>query len=144
MQKILITSLFLLGLMVMTSSAQSKEEKKVADAVEQLRKAMVDGDKIALENIAMEQLSYGHSGGHVEGKAEFVDKIVSGKSDFVTLDLTEQTIVVSGKTAIVRHKLSAQTNDSGKPGEVHLLVLLVWQKTGGQWKLLARQAVKAS
>ncbi|MEK7226911.1 MAG: nuclear transport factor 2 family protein, partial [Bacteroidota bacterium] len=34
------------------------------------------------------------------------------------------------------------TNDGGKPGEVHLLVMLVWQKQGGKWILLARQAVK--
>ena len=34
------------------------------------------------------------------------------------------------------------TNNDNKPGEVHLLILLVWQKQHGQWKLLARQAVK--
>jgi hypothetical protein len=44
--------------------------------------------------------------------------------------------------AIVRHKLNATTNDSGKPGEVHLLVLLIFQKDHKEWKLLARQAVK--
>ncbi|MEQ1678647.1 MAG: hypothetical protein ABL876_18265 [Chitinophagaceae bacterium] len=43
---------------------------------------------------------------------------------------------------MVRHILNAKTNDGGKPGEVHLRVLLVWQKTGGKWVLLARQAVK--
>jgi ketosteroid isomerase-like protein len=73
-----------------------------------------------------------------------VEKIVSGKSDFVSIDLAEQTISISGKVALVRHILHAKTNDGGKPGEVHLRILLVWQKKGGQWKLLARQAVKMS
>jgi ketosteroid isomerase-like protein len=122
--------------------AQSKSEKQVAAATEQLRKAMVDGDKAALENLVTEQLSYGHSGGHIDDKKEFVEKLTTGKSDFVTIDLTEQTVSVSGKTAIVRHILKAKTNDGGKPGEVNLRVLLVWQKLGSQWKLLARQAVK--
>lgn len=122
--------------------AQTKKEKAVAGAVEQLRKAMVDGDRAGLEAVVSDKLSYGHSGGQVEGRAEFVEKIASGKSDFVTIDLTEQTIYVSGKTAIVRHTLSAKTNDGGKPGEVHLKILLVWQKEGKHWKLLARQAVK--
>jgi len=103
---------------------------------------MVDGDKTALENLATEQLSYGHSGGHIDDKKEFVSKLTGGGSDFVTIDLTEQTVSVSGKTAIVRHILKAKTNDNGKPGEVNLRVILVWQKQGGQWKLLARQAVK--
>lgn len=131
-------------LLAVTVKAQSKEETKVATAVEQLRKAMIDGDKAELEGVVWDELSYGHSGGHVEGKQEFVEKIVSGKSDFVSIDLTDQTIKVNGKTAVVRHKLNAKTNDNGKPGEVHLLILTIWQKRSGHWKLLARQAVKAS
>lgn len=126
------------------TSAQSKNEKAVATAVDQLTKAMIDADKTVLENIADDQLSYGHSSGHIDDKKTFVDKIVSGKSDFVSIDLAEQTISISGKVAIVRHILNAKTNDGGKPGEVHLKVMLVWQKQGGGWKLLARQAVKIS
>jgi ketosteroid isomerase-like protein len=49
---------------------------------------------------------------------------------------------VKDKTAIVRHNMAAKTNDNGKPGEVHLHILLVWQKQHGNWKLVARQAVK--
>ncbi|MGB3007693.1 MAG: nuclear transport factor 2 family protein [Chitinophagaceae bacterium] len=122
--------------------AQSKKENQVVEANEQLRKAMVDADKAQLEKLVSEKLSYGHSGGHIDDKKEFVEKITSGKSDFVAIDLTEQTVSVSSKTAIVRHILTAKTNDGGKPGEVHLRVMLVWQKMAGKWKLLARQAVK--
>ena len=78
----------------------------------------------------------------VEDKAEFVRAIVSGESDFVTINLTEQTIKIAGNAAIVRHKLSATTNNSGKPGTANLALLMVWQKQKGGWKLLARQAVK--
>ena len=126
----------------MVVHAQSKVETGVANAVEKLRKAMIDGNKEELENIVSDKLSYGHSGGHVEGKDEFVEKIVSGKSDFVTIDLKDQTINISGKTAVVRHKLNATTNDNGNPGEVHLAIFLIFQKEHKQWKLLARQAVK--
>jgi len=122
--------------------AQTKDEKAVANTVERLRIAMIDGNKAELESIASDKLSYGHSSGYLEGKAEFVEKIVSGQSDFVTIELTDQAISVNGGTAIVRHKLNAVTNDSGKPGEVHLYILLVFQKEHRQWKLLARQAVR--
>ena len=53
-----------------------------------------------------------------------------------------QTVKVTGKTAVVRHELHAKTNDSGKPGEAHIGVMLVWQKEGSTWKLLGRQAFK--
>lgn len=137
-----LSLLFIFSFCSFLLHAQSKKEKAVAAAVEQLRKAMIDGDRAALENIVSGQLSYGHSSGALDTKTEFVEKIASGKSDFVTIELSEQTILVTGKTAIVRHVLKAKTNDGGKPGEVNLKILLVWQKEGKSWKLLARQAVK--
>ncbi|MBC7948806.1 MAG: nuclear transport factor 2 family protein [Chitinophagaceae bacterium] len=136
----LITAFFLM--LSIAGIAQGKHEMAVANAVEQLRQAMVNGDKAALESIVAENLSYGHSGGHIDNKKEFVEKLTNGTSDFVTMDLTDQVITMSGKTAIVRHILKAKTNDGGKAGEVHLRILLVWQKMGVKWKLLARQAVK--
>jgi ketosteroid isomerase-like protein len=127
----------------LTIHAQTKQEIAVKFAVEKLTAAMISGERVALETIASSNLSYGHSGGHVEGRVEFVEKIATGKSDFVSIDITEQTISVTGKTAIVRHLLTAVTNDNGKPGNVKLKVLLVFSKEQGGWRLLARQAVKA-
>jgi len=124
------------------TSAQSSDEKEVATAVESLRKAMIDGNESALKDLTGEELSYGHSSGKVEDRASFIESLVSGKSDFKTIDLTEQTIKVTGNTAIVRHHLMAETSDSGKPGNPNLYVLLIWQKQKGKWKLIARQAVK--
>ncbi|WP_207425498.1 nuclear transport factor 2 family protein [Pedobacter sp. SYSU D00535] len=131
-----------LFVVVNTASAQTKQEAKVAAAVESLKQAMIDGDREKLNDLAADKLSYGHSGGKIEDKATFVETIASGKSDFVSIDLSNQTIAVSGKTAIVRHRLTAKTNDGGKPGAVDINILLVFQKQKGDWKLLARQAIR--
>lgn len=122
--------------------AQSADDKAVGEAVERLRKAMVDADRKALDAIAAKELTYGHSGGKIEDKAAFVEAIASGKSDFVTIALSDQVITIAGDVALVRHNLNAETNDGGKPGTVALGVLLVWQKQSGSWKLIARQAFK--
>jgi ketosteroid isomerase-like protein len=129
-------------LLIMTTQAQSKQETEVAQAVELLRKAMVDANRADLDAIASEKLSYGHSSGKVEDKKDFVENIASGKSDFISIELKDHTISVSGNTAVVRHELHAKTNDGGKPGEAHIKILLVFQKHGGKWLMLARQAVK--
>ena len=139
MKKILLLGFVFLSLF---AQSQTKKEKQLVDAVEKLRIAMIDGNRTALESLVSDKLSYGHSSGLVENKTEFVNKIVNGLSDFVTIDLSEQNMIVQQKTAIVRHILKAKTNDSGKPGEVNLRVMLVYQKENGSWKLLARQAVK--
>lgn len=128
---------------VLSSTAQNKDEKAVADVVEQLRMAMINADKSELEDLTAEKLNYGHSSGVIDDKTAFVDKIVSGASDFVSIALAEQSISISDDVAVVRHIMNAKTDDAGKgPGEVHLRILLIWQKQNGSWKLLARQAVK--
>ncbi|MHA4806642.1 nuclear transport factor 2 family protein [Flavitalea flava] len=140
--KIIICLLMLLPAIQTRTFAQEKEEKQVIAAVEALRKAMIDPDQTTLDHLTLDELSYGHSSGQIQDKKEFIDRIVSGKSDFVSIELNEQTVKVVGRTAIVRHHFIAATNDGGKPGTVRLSILLVWQKNKGEWKLLARQAVK--
>jgi ketosteroid isomerase-like protein len=126
----------------MNTQAQSADEKQVAAAVQALKTAMVSGNKSQLEAIASPNLTYGHSSGLLEDKDAFVKNITSGHSDFVSIDLSEQTIKVDGDVALVRHKLAAKTNNDGTPGSTNLGVLLVWKKQQGKWKLLARQAFK--
>ncbi|MCE6992149.1 nuclear transport factor 2 family protein [Dyadobacter sp. CY323] len=123
--------------------AQSKEESEVAKAVEELKALLVEPAQKGLEAISAKELSYGHSNGLVEDQKTFVESLMSKKYDFVTMDLTEQTIKIVGNAAIVRHILTAKTDDAGKgPGTANIKVLQVWQKQGNKWVLIARQAVK--
>lgn len=120
-----------------------KETQQLEAQVEQLRVAMIDANAEKLKEVTSAQLNYGHSGGHVENQAEFVEKITSGRSDFVTIELKNQQIQFAKDVAIVRHNLVGTTNDQGKgPGTVDIGVLQIWQKQSGKWKLLARQAFK--
>lgn len=130
------------SMFINASQAQSREEKQVEAAVTYLISALESGDRKALENITMEKLSYGHSSGSIENRDMFIESLASGKSDFVTIKTSEQTISVSGNTAIVRLRLDAKTLDKGKEAEVHLHVMMVFQKEKRDWKILARQAVK--
>ena len=122
--------------------SQEKIEKTIADRVELFRQAMVSADENSLNEMTAEKLSYGHSSGYVEGKAEFIRKLTSGENDFISIALSDQTISVSGTVAIVRNRLEAKITDNGKPNDVKLHVLMVWQKQNKEWKLVARQAVK--
>lgn len=131
------------GCAMMPAGGGASAEPAVAAAAERLRVAMIDPTPAALGALVADDLSYGHSGGRVDTKDSFIGDLVAGKSDFVSITITEQTIkVVGGDTAIVRHTLAADTLDSGKPGKVALKILGIWKKQGNDWKLLARQAVR--
>ncbi|SOD78422.1 nuclear transport factor 2 family protein [Spirosoma fluviale] len=139
---ILFALVTLCSLLTLDGKAQSKEQAAVAQSVAQLRALMIDPDKAKLETLASDELSYGHSNGKLEDKKEFIEALMNGSSDFKTIDLTDQTVTIVDNTAFVRHKLNAETANDGKPGTAKLSVLLVWVKQKGNWKLLARQAVK--
>ncbi|WP_211443098.1 nuclear transport factor 2 family protein [Collimonas humicola] len=125
------------------AAAPANDEQMVADVVERLRAAMNHpGDGGALKPLVMDELSYGHSNGKVQDKAEFIEALVSGASNFVSIALSDQSIRIVQDTAVVRHTFVAVTNDSGKPGNVALKILMVWKKHDGHWRLLARQAVR--
>ena len=112
--------------------------------MEDLKYAMISADSAKLVSLFADDLIYGHSGGKIEDKATFIQTLVSGHSDFVTIELTEQKIKLYGNTAVVRHILNAVTNDNGKPGSVKLSILTVWNTQKGKWKMVARQAVRPS
>jgi hypothetical protein len=122
--------------------AASADEAAVAQAVEALRKAILEQDKTTLEALTAEQLSYGHSGGRVETKAQFIEGVMNRKSLLKSLTLSDHTIAIVGNDAIARHTWASESETDGKPTSTKIGVLQVWQKQGGTWKLLARQAFR--
>jgi len=130
------------SLAVLNVSAQDKKVKEVEETVAALRQAILDGDSAKLDQLTDSGLTYGHSLGKLENKQQFIHALASGESDFKTLDLTDQTIVVRGKTAVVRHKLAADIKEGDKFNTVKLAVMMVWVKDDKQWKLLGRQAIR--
>src|SRR5688572_21957829 len=101
-----------------TAYSQTKKEIQIIKAVEQLKHALISGNAHELGSIVSDKLSYGHSSGAVDNKTIFIEKLTSGKSDFVSIDLVDQTISISKKTALVRHTLHGKTNDNNVPGEI--------------------------
>ncbi|MCE6990357.1 nuclear transport factor 2 family protein [Dyadobacter sp. CY323] len=140
MKKLLFIALLLAG---NCCAFAQEDEKSVATAVEKLRVALMDANEAELSKLTSPLLTYGHSNGLLENKKAFIEALVSGTANFEKIELSEQTISISGDVALVRHKLSGETHNKGKdPAPINIRVLLVWQKTKGQWLLLARQAFK--
>ena len=143
LKKILCITLLCSLIGIAPAYAAKDEVAAVAATAEKLRALMVEPDKAKLGALVANELSYGHSGGKVDTKESFIDDLMTGVSDFLSITISDQTVKVVGDTALIRHTLAGDTHDKGKdPGKVNLKILQVWKKQGGQWKLLARQAVR--
>jgi ketosteroid isomerase-like protein len=122
--------------------AEAGDEAAVKQNVEELRQALLKGDKAQLERLTAEQLSYGHSDGRVQNKAEFIDGVMTRKATVKSLDFPDLKIAVAGDAAIARHLYESESEMDGKTTNTKIGTLEVWQKQGGNWKLLARQGYK--
>lgn len=120
----------------------SKEEKAIENRVEAFRKALIDPTENNLKALTSADLSYGHSSGVLQDQKVFIEKLLNGESDFVTIEFQNQSIQITGDVAIVRHNLAAHTKDSGVEKDIKIGNVLVWQKQKNKWLLIARQAFK--
>ncbi|GAB3484932.1 nuclear transport factor 2 family protein [Azotobacter salinestris] len=138
----LLAAAFYSVVLVIPTASAADETAAIEAAAEQLRALMVDPDKAKLEALIAPELSYGHSSGRIDTKERFVDDLMSGTSDFLSIAISEQSVQAVGDTAIVRHTLTGDTHNKGKdPARVSLKILQIWQHKGSEWQLLARQAV---
>ena len=122
--------------------AQPAEEQAVAQAVSALTRAMLNPERPALEALTHEALSYGHSAGRIETRAQFIANLVERGNPFGEINITNQTIQVNGEDAIIRHTFTGHTTGGGRITPVNIGILQVWKKQGGAWKLYARQAFR--
>jgi hypothetical protein len=137
MIKNLFTTIAFCSILTIHLTGQSIEAQ-----VEILRQNMLNPSVSTLNLILSTDLVYGHSNGHLEDKATFIDNLTNGTYDFTEISCTDQSIKLSKHIAVVRHTLKAKTNDKGIPAEINLKILLVWKKEGKNWQLWERQSAK--
>jgi len=118
----------------------AQDTNSVAAAVESLRKSMIEGDRATLNGLVADELTYGHSSARLETKSEFVESLVSGKSGFSKIDLSNQAIKLVDNLALVTHNFAGVRKADGST--MNLAILTVWIDRGGKWQLLARQGTK--
>lgn len=112
------------------------------EAVVKLDKALIAKDTNVLKQLLHKDLSYGHSNGWVETKADVIKDLVNGKLTYNKINTKNITWTVTNTVATMRNSADINYELDGKPGELNLHVLQVWLKTNKGWQLLARQSTK--
>ncbi len=145
-RRLALASGFMLAVPVLAAGtavlAQSADVAAVDKATAELREAMLTADRAKLTALLSDQLSYGHSAGRLETKAQFLDVVAGKKTLYKSMSFSDATTAVAGNNAIVRHVMTVDTETDGKPATAKVGALQVWVKDGGAWKLLARQAFR--
>jgi ketosteroid isomerase-like protein len=141
MKNLLLVSLsLLLASPAWASDHKPAEEKAVAAAVAAFNQAAKAGDAAKLGELLSKDLLYSHSSGKSENKNECIAALVKSRPDF--RHRPNQIVRVYGRAAYVRTELVAHNVVDGQPTETPLIMLQVWAKDGGQWRMVARHTTR--
>jgi ketosteroid isomerase-like protein len=120
----------------------TNDHAALTQAIDKFYNAIKDKDAAAFEPLLTQDVTYGHSSGRIENKAQFIANVMDPKTKWKSIYGAKQTNTFSGDTAVSRHVMSGENERDGKPGTANMETMMVWQKHGDTWKLLARQAFK--
>lgn len=138
--KQLFTLLFVL--LAFNGVAQTDEEKLIK-TVKEFHQMLVTKNTVSINQQTDKALSYGHSNGWVETKADVIKDLETGYISYQAYKEDSITVLINGNMANVRFIADITATLKGSTNTYHLKVLEVWVKKGNRWLLFGRQAVKA-
>jgi len=136
-------SLTILFLFVAAGCFAQTDEEKLAVTLKEFHQSLVKKNTVSINQQTDKMLSYGHSNGWVETKAEMIRNLETGYISYQGYKEDSMMVAMNGNMANVRFVADITATMKGTASIYHLKVLEVWVKKGKRWVLFARQAVKS-
>jgi len=134
--KILTILLILLPGQIPASEEQIRAAEKAWAA------AVTAGDHAAVDRMLADQLIYAHASGGVENKSEYLGKLRSGQQKYDAIEHQSMTFRVHGDAAVAHGKVRMTGKTRGQPFDNQVMMLHLWVRQGGQWRLAAHQTTR--
>ena len=102
----------------------------------------IAGDVAALAAMMTDDLTYTHSSGVEESKAEFLEGLKSGKYLYREITPRDRKVRVHGDAAIVSGPAHIVIEPGGKRTELDLYFTELYVKEAGQWRMALWQSTR--
>ena len=110
-------------------------------AVEQRRvQALTSRDYAALEKLLGDDLTYTHSNGRFETKAQLLESLRSGNLEYRLMQHSDVQVRSYGDTAVMTGRSRLKVISKAHHLEVPIRFTLVYVKRAGEWQLVAWQS----
>ena len=130
--------------LALAAAGATDAEGEVRAAMIAWKQATLGKDAAALDSLLHEDLTYSHSNGRTQTKADVVSSVAGGKSSVTGIDFGDLTVRVYGTTALVKGIVDVHNSKDGAASTAHLDILHVWIKGPQGWRMVARQATQAT
>ncbi|MBI1787546.1 MAG: nuclear transport factor 2 family protein [Acidobacteria bacterium] len=131
-----LCALFACAALAQDDAAQVRQSEKDWAA------ATMRGDIAALEKLLSDDLTYTHSSGRLETKAQFIAAVKSGSIQYQGVDYDQITVRLYGDTAIAASAPKMKVASQGQTNSFQARFLRVWAKKQGRWQLVAHQSTR--
>ena len=118
------------------------DEEKLTVTLKEFHQALVKKNTVGINQQTDKALSYGHSNGWVETKADMMKNLETGYMNYNSYKEDSINVTINGTMANVRFVADIAATLNGNSNSFHLKVLEVWVRKGKRWLLFARQAVR--
>ncbi len=136
------TVLALIAFTATSGLCAADPETEIRAAEKAWAQAVVARDWAAVDKILGDKLIYAHATGGVESKKQYLDRVRSGAQKYDTINHESTRVVVYGDSAVTHSIMRMAGATNGTPFNDHLMMLHVWEKQGGAWRLVAHQTTK--
>jgi hypothetical protein len=99
--------------------------------------AMTEGNLQALEGILSDALSYCHSTGAVESKAQYMQALRSGRVKYIRMDRDIGRFHAWADCAVMQGSVQVTAEVDGKPFRTQAAFTSTWVRENGAWVLAA-------
>ena len=131
-------ALFFTSLIVVAQT----DSAKLSATMREFHQALIEGNTISINQQTDKMLSYGHSNGWIETKADMIKDLETGYIVYHSFKEDSLKIIINDSIANARFVADVTATMNGNDTNVHLKVLEVWVKKGKRWILFARQGVR--
>ena len=123
--------------------AQSKDERQIIEKTYLLSHTVFGTkDSATLDDLFAKKLTYGHSHGKLQNRQEALAGAYHNQSTYADTAVSNVQVILEDDAAIVRHLFKAkEIKKDGTVVPLDFLMMLVWVKEKGKWRLMGRQAV---
>src|ERR1700740_688077 len=118
--------LFFTSLLVVAQT----DEVKLTTTLKEFHQALVNKNTVSINQQTDKALSYGHSNGWVETKADMIKDLETGYINYQSYKEDSLNITINGTMANARFVADIGATLNGNRTNFHLKVLEVWVKKG--------------
>ena len=142
-RSLLLVTLLCVAMPIEARSKARPDSAQEVRALEQKRvSALVAGDVKTLESIFSDDLTYTHSSGKLDTKAQFLEGVKSGALKYEAMNHQDVGARGYGDAVVLTGTSEVKVKSEGQALSFRIRFISVYAKQRGQWRMIAWQSTR--